>query len=360
MSSTADTTLAIYDLQLAAFSNDPTCPAPSTDTVATGPSDYDEDQDLKRDLSTISKRDISILGGAAGSAMWAAVFNSDSHRANQLTTQFDSILGQTNLNSGEYLNAFSAYPENDPVVLVDQLLCQWKLARQNLRASQSAASSICVLPNITDSDGPRLSKRRLNAFSSFATLTRSAGSGRVNIGTIFDRILTSNVPLLYSRVIRYTYQPRGRRPRPPPLEQANIEIAFDLRQHEDLQEVTGRDIFFIVHAHVNRMRGITTDPTGLYAEIAFMHGYHGQYVYNANPAAPDDPTEYRVDFGTVRGEMAAEARNERAEIVNCDNGTVWIPGMPIPGVDIVDVPVAEFGYRMWTQGKSSTAFSAVL
>lgn len=143
-------------------------------------------------------------------------------------------------------------------------------------------------------------------------------------------------------------------------------VVYDLRQAPDLQERPGIDIFAVFHFHVAEM---SRDPgnsqdTSLYSAAHYSHVYHGQRVYNAIPSDPNNPAEWRVDYGQNRPQRLRNRpplpphETDRTQILRCDRGIFWYPGSEAnreqARLEETDhqhqIRIQQFGVRLREQG----------
>ena len=253
-------------------------------------------------------------------------------------------------------------------MIIEQNLCDFKHARHDLKEVAETTQEFCVpLWNRSDASHRGLEKRIFRT-NHRATQPTSAGSTEINTGALFQRILeTDDIPFLYSRITRYRHlerlPPVGNRPGAPLLdannqpvqtEQVNLEgtyvmrmfiimqrlirqphtVVYDLRNARDLQQRPGIDIFAVFHFHIDNMSYDPDDETGeelMYPAVRMAHVFHAQQVYNANLLDPDNPREWRVDFGLPPRAIGMNP-TERTLVYDCppppqdEMPRYWYPG----------------------------------
>jgi hypothetical protein len=122
-----------------------------------------------------------------------------------MRSAWDHSIGSDTLNSWEIRDAISARPDDDPISIIEQNLCDLRHARDILKEADETAEEVCVpVWNGSQTSSPDLRKRVFNA-NLRTHETTSNGSPRINTGALLNRILTTeDVPFLYSRITRYS------------------------------------------------------------------------------------------------------------------------------------------------------------
>ena len=326
---------------------DPTCPAKELIVYnEAAPASFagSEYGDLKRDVGAISRRDYTAFGGLDTILNLPAIFNGGSDRSKKESAAWDKLVGDTNLKAQDYLDIYDSYPEYDPTVLTLEFLCSWDQASTQLQDLRDLETEACELivdePNLKR-DLAQHHNNSKRIFNDFAATNRPAlrAGDRINTGALMDAIVNNDrVHFLYARTINY--QRRGN---------PNLEVAYDLRNRPDLQHRPNIDIFAVFHFHINTLVEIE-DPE-LFLQIPYFHVFHGQRVYNANPAEPNNPLEWRVDFG--RGEImqGPGGPNQRTRILRCPNDRAWYPGHQQAAGGPANTITQAFGATLRAQGK---------
>jgi len=153
----------------------------------------------------LAKRDdLGSFPYSAGTNAWIAVMLGRKLYSEVMRHAWDTSIGSDTLNSWEIREVIAARPDDDPVSVIDQSLCDFTHARQDLKELDESAQELCVPAwNGSDTSSPDLEKRVFRS-NHGTTQPTSGSSTQIDTGALLQRILdTDDVPFLYSRVTRY-------------------------------------------------------------------------------------------------------------------------------------------------------------
>jgi len=166
---------------------------------------------VKAQSTALAKRDdLGSFPYASGVHAWTAVMLGASSFSGVMRHAWDTSIGSDTLNSWEILDVISSRPDDDPVSVIEESLCDFRHARQDLKELEETTQELCVpMWNRTNTTSHGLEKRIFRA-NHRVTQPTSTGSTEINTGALFQRILeTDDIPFLYSRITRYSLLERA-------------------------------------------------------------------------------------------------------------------------------------------------------
>lgn len=195
----------------AAFLNEflryPTCPATESGIDVAGPGIE------ARNSTSIEKRDIlDSFPEYEGVLAWTHIMVGLSSFSTSMAWAWERSIGSKSLSYLEIRRLIEASAGDDPADVIEGFLCDMDDAPENLAEAEQVSVQLCeVAWNVSEPSAHDLEKRIFQSNLGM-TVPKTTGSTRINTGALISRILdTSDVPFLYSRVIRYNNRYAGGR-----------------------------------------------------------------------------------------------------------------------------------------------------